>query len=414
MDQTGIIKAMLNLKLFTRYSPVLFKIENLSKEMSITLSTIRDYYEKYPDAEHLSVDELRVYFFSLYPKYKDKEIIERFFERISAAKIENKELLKKALNVLAEKHMVSKIINDGVQFLESDKPEPGIMEKFTENIDKYHELTGNIENAESRVCTLKFKQLIEAERHMGIKWRLEFLNRMLGPVKPGSLGHIFARPEVGKSSMAMAEATHFANQLRGTDQSILFLGNEEGIKRLKIRMHIALIGKTLQWLEEAEKTSPDRIDEIYEAAGGNHIKAIEGVNHITEVEMFINSFKPKVCFIDQGTKVAVSGSDKMAGHERLQVVYNTYRNLATKYDMCIITTGQADSASEHRKWLTLNNMDGSKVGVPGELDFAIGITASQVEGEERTRYISVCKNKLTGRLGKDRTYLDIERCRYES
>jgi len=314
---------------------------------------------------------------------------------------------------LAEKHMVSQIINDGILHLEQEKPEPGVMDRIELLIGKYRELTGNIENAESRVCTLKFKELIEAEKDMGIEWRLPFLNKTLGKVKPGSLGHIFARPEVGKSSMALAEATHFANQMRGTDNCVLFLGNEEGMKRLKIRMHVALIGKDLQWLQDAERDTPNKIDEVYDAAGGNNIKAIEGVNHIAEVEMFINSFKPKVCFIDQGTKVAVSGSDKMAGHERLQACYNIYRNLATKYNMCIITTGQADSASEHRKWLTLNNMDGSKVGIPGELDFAIGLTPSMEDGMERVRYISVCKNKLTGRLAKDRTYLNIERCRYE-
>lgn len=409
MDQTGIVKAMLNLKLFTRYSPVLFKIENLSKEMRIIIDTLKDYYAKYPDSKDLTVDELRVYFFSLYPKYKDRKIIEAFFDRVEGAKIENKELLKKALNNLAESHMVSKIINDGINFLGQEKPEPGIMEKFGATIEKYHELTGNIENAESRVCTLKFRELIEAEKSMGINWRLDSLNKLIGPIKPGSLGHIFARPEVGKSSMALAEATHFANQLRGTGDCVLFLGNEEGIKRLKVRMHIALIGRSLDVLEK----NPEWADDVYERAGGNNIKAIEGVNHISEVEMFINSFKPKVCFIDQGTKVAVSGSDKMAGHERLQACYNVYRNLATKYNMCIITTGQADSASEHKKWLTLNNMDGSKVGIPGELDFAIGISPSQEDGMERVRYISVCKNKLTGRLGKDRVYLDIEMCRYE-
>ena len=286
------------------------------------------------------------------------------------------------------------------------------MDRFGERIDKYHELVGNIENAESRVCTLTFEELIEADQSMGYNWRLDRLNEIIGPVKPGSLGHIFAQSEVGKSSMALAEATHFANQMRGTEDFVLFLGNEEGMKRLKLRMHIALIGQPIQWMLRANKKTPGIINEIYDKAGGNNIKAIEGVNHISDVEMLINIWKPKICFIDQGTKVSVGGGDKLKSHEKLQVAYNTYRGLATKYDMCIITTGQADSASEHKKWLTLQNMSESKVGIPGELDFAIGITPSREDGMERVRYINVCKNKLSGRLGKAQTYLDIELCQY--
>ena len=408
MEQTGIIKAMLSLKLFTRYSPVLFKIENLSKEMALVMTVLRDYYSAYPEVKSLTVDELRVFFHSQYPKYKNKEMINSFFDQVDKAKISNLDLFKRALNTLAESHTVSQIINDGIVYLEEEKPEPGIMDKVVQRVDKFNELIGNIENAESRVCTLKVKELLEADESMNLNWRLDILNRVIGPIKPGSLGHIFARPEVGKSSMALAEASFFGYQLRDTDDCLLFLGNEEGMKRLKLRMHCATLGRNRAWIV----TNPSIADEYYEKMGGNRVKAIEGVNHVTEVEMFINSFKPKICFIDQGTKVAVTGSDKMKGYERLQVIYNIYRNLATKYEMCIITTGQADSASEHKKWLTLNNMDGSKVGIPGELDFAIGIAPSMEDGMERVRYISICKNKLTGRLGKGRTYLDVERCRY--
>ena len=413
MEHTSIIKAMLDLKLYTRYSTVLFKIENLPKEMILTLTTIKDYYSKYPEVERLSVDELRVYFKTLYPKYKSQDMMNNFFDQINKASLKNQELLKQALNKLAESHMVSQMITEGITYLEEEKPEPGVMDRISQRIEKFHELTGNIENAESRVCTMKFEELMDSDKSLGLTWRLDQLNRIIGPLKPASLGHIFARPEVGKSSMALAEATHFANQLRGTDKCILFLGNEEGMKRLKLRMHVAIIGQSIEWMHNANKREVGIVDEIYERAGGNHLKAIEGVSHINEVEMFINTFKPLVCFIDQGTKVNVSGSGDLASHEKLQIVYNIYRRLSTKYDMAIITTGQADSASEHKKWLTLNNMHGSKVGIPGELDWAVGITPSHEEGMERVRYINVCKNKLTGRLGKDRTFLDIEMCRYK-
>jgi hypothetical protein len=51
-------------------------------------------------------------------------------------------------------------------------------------------------------------------------------------------------------------------------------------------------------------------------------------------------------------------------------------------------------------------MDGSKIGIPGELDFAIGISKVDDEGKQWVRYFTITKNKLTGNLEHYRGYLD--------
>jgi len=75
------------------------------------------------------------------------------------------------------------------------------------------------------------------------------------------------------------------------------------------------------------------------------------------------------------------------------VLYGKFRELQKKFKIDIVTVGQADGAAEGKKWLRLTNMDYSKTGKPGELDWAIGIGAS-FDGPDYARYICICKNKM--------------------
>ena len=53
----------------------------------------------------------------------------------------------------------------------------------------------------------------------GLRWRLGSLNRMLGSLRKGDFGFIFARPETGKTTFLASEVTNFATQL---EQPILW------------------------------------------------------------------------------------------------------------------------------------------------------------------------------------------------
>lgn len=48
----------------------------------------------------------------------------------------------------------------------------------------------------------------------GLRWRLSTLNRMLGSLRKGDFGFIFARPETGKTTFLASEITHFATQTK--------------------------------------------------------------------------------------------------------------------------------------------------------------------------------------------------------
>jgi len=62
--------------------------------------------------------------------------------------------------------------------------------------------------------------------------------------------------------------------------------------------------------------------------------------------------------------------------------------------------------------LQLNHMDSSKIGIPGELDFAIGVGSIEEIGYEEVRYLSVCKNKLKGMHGKGEVTFKYKTCNF--
>ena len=102
----------------------------------------------------------------------------------------------------------------------------------------------------------------------------------------------------------------------------------------------------------------------------------------------------------------------MTDVSRLQKLYNRYRELAKEYNVIFISLGQADSASEGKKLIGLNNLDQSKVGIPGELDWCLGIGKVHDKGQEDVRYLNVAKNKLTGIYGSTQVIVDTQKCRY--
>ncbi|MEX5624037.1 hypothetical protein ABFV62_28325, partial [Pseudomonas syringae] len=47
----------------------------------------------------------------------------------------------------------------------------------------------------------------------GLSFRLSALRKMLGPLRKGNFGFIFARPETGKTTFLASEITHMAEHL---------------------------------------------------------------------------------------------------------------------------------------------------------------------------------------------------------
>ena len=206
----------------------------------------------------------------------------------------------------------------------------------------------------------------------------------------------------------MSEITNFASQIED-DECIIWFNNEEAGSKVQFRLYQSV----LQASKDQIESFADKAEAEFERLGGKKIKIYDDSSiRIEDIDQLMNSFKVRMVVIDQGDKVKFGGDGNFSTVERLKVLYGKFRELAKKYDIPVITVGQASAEAENVKWLSLNHMDFSKTGKPGELDWAIGIGKLQKDvdnGIESVRYISLAKNKMrTGKHSHTSVYFNSD------
>lgn len=385
------------------------QLDSLPQGIKSLVKTIGEYWVRFPEAKSVPEDDLMVFYNSLYPKSKDREFVEQVLTGMKEIKIENPEVLTGALNTVVYHHFMASIT--GLAIKGSGEYDPSIPEAIAGKLEDYKMMAGAAKDPEARVFKVDLKRIRAAEKSLNLKWRLRFINECLGNPRPGRLHHVFGLSHAGKSIMLISEATNFARQLEAAkqDECILYYSNEEGGQQLIDRMIASLTGQDIELVRRYD----DRAQAAWDNYGGKKIKIIDDGAHIAQIKRDIHTFRPLFVFIDQGTKVAVSLSKSAARHEALQQIYYEYRKLVVKYQNCIMTSGQADNASVGKKWLSLQNMDGSKVGMPGELDVALAIgCGDEREGMELMRYLYFPKNRYNGKCLKDTVVMQSEKTRF--
>lgn len=224
----------------------------------------------------------------------------------------------------------------------------------------------------------------------GLRWRLNALNKMMGSLRKGNFGFVFARSETGKSTLIASEVSHMATQIPPGGGPIIWCSNEEPGKSLKLRIYQAHFGIDLVtlmadlpgWGERYAKEMGGKI-QIYDRP----------VLSSSSIELLCAKYSPSLLIIDAIDKV--SGFDKDRDDLRLGAIYQWARTLAKTY--CpVIGVCQADGTAEGVKWLTMGHVDGAKTSKQKEADFILGIGKTHEVGYENLRYLHLSKNKLPG------------------
>lgn len=407
------LKAMTDQAYWVKYSATLFKLENLQKEIRLILNAARDYYSKYPDKKSISCDELMVFFKHLNPALQNWDLYQALFDKLMSIQVDNDELVVDVLNGMVARHVAAQIGVVATQIVQEAVPADAGLEKLHGHLQQYKDIVGEVQDSECEVCTIPLSGLFSAAAEAeGLPLRMQYMRQALGAFTGATLGHIFARPDCGKTSFALNLACGFAHHLYSSQLGgcVLYLQNEEDIKRVKSRAVCAMYQRTPeQIMEELE-----HFETAWAINYEPRLKLIPSVTDISQVEHYIQRFKPSVVFIDQGPKVSFPLANKNAnGVEKLQKLYNRFRELAKEYGPDIITLGQADNNAHNKKFLGLNNLDQSKVAIQGELDWCIGIGFLDEPGYESVRYLSMVKNKLKGIYPKDQVIFDVPACKWK-
>lgn len=228
----------------------------------------------------------------------------------------------------------------------------------------------------------------------GVEWRLEELNLAVGPLFPGDLIVVGARPNVGKTRFMVSELTFWMEQLDPDDIAIVF-NNEEDGTGIKGAVVCATLNKDIV---EVSKDTAKASADFDAALGWGRIKIIDRAYMTTGFcDKVIRTYKPKIVVFNQLYKVAAHTSRRETNDaENMRRIYQWAREIAKDHGCIVVSAHQADVRGEGQKVLTQDMLYGTKTGVQGEVDLCLMIGKTHDPAEASLRTINIARNKLPG------------------
>jgi AAA domain len=384
LPEQTILKLLLNYSQWQENSSKL-SIEDFPKELRSIYSTINNYHSTNNDGVDLTIDDLSNLVFSM--PQKDKDFTTLVIEQIgnSTAK---EQTTKQLISAIQRNKLLKQISISTYEVAEGRMD----VAKLNEQLALYNETDSHQEDKEEYpFISDDLEVLINSSVNSpGLRWRLNTLNQMLGSLRKGDFGFIFARPEAGKTTFLASEVTYMAQQLKEEDGPILWINNEEQGNKVMLRCYQASLGVDLTTL--------------YSDMSVNRHKFLEQTNHKIKlydsgtinrrtVEGLCKALQPSLVIFDQIDKI--SGFDSDREDLKLGAIYQWARELAKQY--CpIIAVCQADGSGENVRWLTMGNVANAKTAKQAEADWILGIGKVTDPGYDNLRFLHLSKNKLLG------------------
>jgi hypothetical protein len=229
-------------------------------------------------------------------------------------------------------------------------------------------------------------------------------SRISGGVLPGQHIVLYGRPEVGKSTFSINFAVGMAVK---QSQRVLYVGNEDQINILKLRAVARASGMT------SDEVSAKRAEaaQLYIERGAEErlrfVQMFDGGPD--DLRGIIEEHEPTILVLDQIRNLSGSGDGLV---NRLEENGQAVRRLLLEYGMVGLSVAQAGGSAEGRTWLTMNDLDSSKTGLPGTADLMIGVGMNSEMEARNQRALSFPKNKLSSAPGsKEGLVVDVDRSR---
>lgn len=393
-----IIKSLLVQHYYSKYRSYI-RLKKEDKEL-LSLYSVLD---EMVDIHHrdLTLDEYKLSVCTKFPE------LQELLVQIEKADIAP-EVMQESVQLLVERSMAYDLARIAIDVSEGRK-------ELSSVLDFYEKLKDKEKVEEVSFVTDDLEELYETTVHTpGLRWRLPTLNRMLGSLRKGDFGFVFARPETGKTTFLASEVTFFAEQLKEEEGPILWFNNEEQGSKVKVRCYQASLGCDLTKLYSLRKEA----NEAFLKRTHGNIKILDNASiHKRRVESLCKELKPSLIIFDQIDKL--KGFDNDREDLRLGGIYIWARELAKTF--CpVIGVCQADVSGENKKWLGMDNVANAKTAKQAEADWILGIGKVHDIGLENIRYLHLSKNKLSGdpdsdqamRHGRQEVIIKAEIARY--
>lgn len=409
MTELSIIKLFLNYDVWKTYAGSL-SVKDFPAELQPVFSTLDSYHAAHQ--ENLTVDDLANLLYT--NKTKDKEYYNGIVDTLRNLVCSDATVHSLIQSILDNKRLkeISLVAYDVTEGRKSKDDLLKLLSQFTETTqapdagEEFSFITDDLEEL-----------LNQSYQTPGLRWRLPTLNKMLGSLRAGDFGFIFARPETGKTTFLASETTFMAEQLSDDSGPILWLNNEEQGNKVKLRCYQASLGCSLT--DFYANTAQCKLDFLERTKGKHKIYNPVGAIHRKTVEAMCKKYKPSLIIFDQIDKIV--GFDADREDLKLGAMYQWARELAKTYQCPVIGVCQADGSGEGQKWLTMANVANAKTAKQAEADWIVGIGKIHDPGYENLRYLHASKNKLFGdtdsdptlRHGKCEVLININHARYE-
>lgn len=217
----------------------------------------------------------------------------------------------------------------------------------------------------------------------------DVLNKKLrGGALPGHHITIFARPEVGKSALALSVAARAAYKRH----KVLYLGNEDPIRDLMMR---ALQIFTTRSLDTVLADLESSLELALKRGAGNLMFREMSPGSLGEIDRLCRKYNPRLLVIDQMRNVGAGKVENLT--QKLDQVAQGARALAKLHQCTVLSVTQAGDSARNKAYLDDGDVDSSNTGIPAACDALIGIGCTPDLRSANQRILALCKNKIGGR-----------------
>ena len=351
-----LLKFLLNYNTYTKYSDSIKTVYKDNKELNILFTYLDKLHDRYK--KDLTVDEYSLFVLTNCLE-KDKAVLTELLSELSSIDTDSVILA----DVVTEVEQRQKAYELALASLEVSEGRKEFADLLTLARAVSEQDITNGTQSDTLFVTDNLEELYnDSIKTPGLRWRLQTLNRMLGSLRRGDFGFIFARPETGKTTFLASEVSNFAQQLHARMASndeehvgpILWFNNEEQGNKVKLRLYQAMLGLDKAQLGSNIQMNRDR----YRAMGGSHIKIFDSASiSRQQVEQLCAEFRPSLVIFDQLDKIKGFIGDRE--DLRLGTIYIWAREIAKTY--CpVIAVCQADASGEGKKYLNMDNVANAK------------------------------------------------------
>jgi replicative DNA helicase len=385
----------------------------MPKELQGIYRCLNTYHEDNTDGTNLSVSDLSNLYFATRPRDRDFAI--KVFEQLEAHSESSSATVSQLVGSILTGRLLRQLSLDAYDVAEGRCD----LAKVMQQLAQLQEVVSGPESLDTKASvdfvSDDLEELVNAAvKKQGLRWRLQTLNRMLGSLRFGDFGFVFARPETGKTTFLASEVTYMAEQLGETDGPVLWINNEEQGSKVMLRAAQASLGIPLTTLFRDVKSAKAV---FRERTKGKLLMVDDAGMSKRKLEALCKQLKPRLIVIDQIDKI--KGFDNDREDLRLGAIYQWARELAKLYGS-VIGVCQADGTGENQKWLTMAHVANAKTAKQAEADWILGIGKINEPGYDTIRYLHASKNKLMGdedsdpslRHGRQEVLIEADIARY--